>query len=260
MVWDANSPTLRFITHNYNKPGKYTIKIISENNVPHYSLTGSYSYSCLLSDKNKGESYNAVYAEAILEARINGLGKVSSYAFSNCKNLSYLILNSGSDLSSDYIFQNSGIKNIIIPITSTNHVYSAGINCFSNCSSLRYISCIPNVMQFGDSCFQNCLGLRNGVFLGTNDIHSSCFKDDKGLSNIIIPDYVTIIRANAFNGCMGINEIYFKSTTPPIIPNSNAFSSIPSTCKIYVPDGTLETYTTATNYPNPNTYTYIEEA
>ena len=59
---------------------------------------------------------------------------------------------------------------------------------------------------------------------------------------------------------MGINEIYFKSTTPPIIPNSNAFSSIPSTCKIYVPDGTLETYTTATNYPNPNTYTYIEEA
>jgi hypothetical protein len=54
-----------------------------------------------------------------------------------------------------------------------------------------------------------------------------------------------------------MESIKFKPTTPPTVSNSNAWTGIPTSCKIYVPAGTLNAYKTATNYPNPSTYTYI---
>jgi hypothetical protein len=51
----------------------------------------------------------------------------------------------------------------------------------------------------------------------------------------------------------------FEGTTPPTVANSNAFSKVPTDCIISVPVGSLSAYTTATNYPDPATYTYVEE-
>jgi len=59
---------------------------------------------------------------------------------------------------------------------------------------------------------------------------------------------VTSIGASAFNGCYGMSEYHFKPTTPPTLANSNAFSTIPSDCIIYVPQGSLNAYKTATNW------------
>lgn len=55
-----------------------------------------------------------------------------------------------------------------------------------------------------------------------------------------------------------LKEIHFLSATPPTI-NSSFESYIPTTCKIYVPTGSLSAYTSASNYPSSSKYTYIEE-
>lgn len=55
-----------------------------------------------------------------------------------------------------------------------------------------------------------------------------------------------------------MESIKFTSTTPPTVSSSNTWNSIPTSCIIYVPTGTLNAYKTATNYPNPSTYTYVE--
>ena len=52
----------------------------------------------------------------------------------------------------------------------------------------------------------------------------------------------------------GLHQIH---TIPPIAINSS-FTDIPTDCIIYVPQGSLSAYKSASNYPNPNTYTYVE--
>jgi hypothetical protein len=42
------------------------------------------------------------------------------------------------------------------------------------------------------------------------------------------------------------------------VESSTTFANIPTDCVIVVPTGTLSAYTSATNYPDSATYTYIE--
>lgn len=62
----------------------------------------------------------------------------------------------------------------------------------------------------------------------------------------------------ALTNCISLKSVTFESTTPPTIGNASTWQNVPTTCIIYVPTGTLTAYTTAANYPDPNTYTYIE--
>jgi hypothetical protein len=55
-----------------------------------------------------------------------------------------------------------------------------------------------------------------------------------------------------------MSYIKFESTTPPTVSSSNVWGGVSTSTKILVPTGALETYKTATNYPNPSTYTYEE--
>ena len=81
----------------------------------------------------------------------------------------------------------------------------------------------------------------------------------QGLANIKIPDAVTSIGNIAFGYCYSLAKMRFEPKTPPSVSNSNAFTGIPTDCIISVPTGTRSAYTSATNYPDPATYTYIEE-
>ncbi|MBR5559017.1 MAG: hypothetical protein IKU72_02075 [Oscillospiraceae bacterium] len=65
--------------------------------------------------------------------------------------------------------------------------------------------------------------------------------------------------ANFAGTDVGIEELHFTAQTPFAVGSSSVFSSLPTTCKIYVPAGTLSAYTSATYYPSASTYTYIEE-
>ena len=55
----------------------------------------------------------------------------------------------------------------------------------------------------------------------------------------------------------GRNSFYIYNSST--IGGSYTFTSLPTTCVIYVPTGTLSAYTGTSNMPNKNTYTYIEE-
>ena len=92
----------------------------------------------------------------------------------------------------------------------------------------------------------------------------------QGCSNItgslIIPASITTIGANAFNNTRQILEFHFKSTTPPALDNTNAFSNMGDGGgkKIYVPysadHSILTAYQTATNWSTYASYIYEEAA
>lgn len=78
------------------------------------------------------------------------------------------------------------------------------------------------------------------------------------LVSATISESITSIGSSAFNSCYGLGFIKFKPLTPPTVSNSTAFGALPADCVIYVPRGSLEAYTTATNYPISSAYTYVE--
>ena len=94
------------------------------------------------------------------------------------------------------------------------------------CNMLQWVSIGKNVTSIGDYAFKNCYSL----------------------ASITIPDGVTSVGNYAFKNCYGVAEYHLKPTTPPTLSSTNAFSNIPSDCIIYVPQGCLEAYQSATNW------------
>ena len=116
--------------------------------------------------------------------------------------------------------------------TSNNCCYLLKYSTDSDIRNLYYQDAITKI-EFGDN---------------VTSIGSYAFNSCYSLTSITIPDNVTSIGANAFYDCCGMAEYHLKPTTPPSLSNTNAFANIPSDCIIYVPQGSLEAYQTATNW------------
>lgn len=183
------------------------------------------------------------------------------------------------DIHNNCLYSSYLLETITIP----NTVRSIGGGAFYSCYTIKHIT-IPSSCTTinGDNTFRACRALYD-ISLPKQAItvtNGSIFRDNQlinialppitaiteymlavggVISKLVIPSTVTSIAANAFNGNSGMKEYHFKSAAPPTVASSNAFTSIPSDCVIYVPSGSLSAYTSAPNYPSSETYAYIEE-
>jgi hypothetical protein len=209
----------------------------------------------------------------------NGVTSIGNSAFGNCSLLSSITIpNSVTNIGS-YAFQYCYLLSSITIPDSVKTIYS---NAFQYCYLLSSVTIPDGVTNIGDNTFYNCISLTSITIPDSvNSIGSEAFSHCASLSSITIPDSVisigsrafqycdsltsitipngvTSIGSEVFDSCSYIESIKFTSTTPPRVSNSNAWTGVPTSCIIYVPSGTLETYKAAANYPNPSTYTYIE--
>lgn len=166
-------------------------------------------------------------------------------------------------------FSNSlALKRVVLSEDITNLQYMM----FSNCQSLEEIYIPQSVVNASTIIFRNCAALKkvklSENFTGniSDNVFNSCERLTEftipsnvtvigasafafaGLIEITIPENVTSIGAQAFRGCSQLNRVYLKSTTPPVLANSNAFQNAYNNMKIYVPQGSLEAYKTADNW------------
>ena len=168
------------------------------------------------------------------------------YIFQNCYSLVSITIPDGMTKISNYVFSNCySIVSIIIP----NSMTDIGAYAFSGCYTLTSLTIPPTVTSIGTYAFRNCyiltsLTIPDGVTKIGNYMLNNCYS----LASLTIPDGVTNIGTYAFSGCYGIKEYHFLPTTPPTLANTNAFQYISSDCVIYVPQGCLEAYQTATNW------------
>ena len=195
--------------------------------------------------------------------------------FQNCFSLQCVILPMGlTGTTSNMCISCESLRVVSLPYGLINCI----ANSFTNCHSIDRLYIPDNGSVFGGSTGMSglkTLGIPNGVTempafsaaysLRRLPLPSSLIKfaaaalmNCWGLENITIPSGVTDIAANAFSTCQSMQYIKFEGSTPPTIAASTAFASLPTSCKILVPTGSLTAYTGATNYPSAATYTYVE--
>ncbi|MBP5709685.1 MAG: leucine-rich repeat protein, partial [Bacteroidales bacterium] len=264
--------------HTYPAVGKYTIKVTASTGNS-WGFYGTSSY--LLLYINSITNQNRVYTNCIKAVRIGaGCTSVDSCAFFYCTALANITIPSSvTNIGASAFYGCYSLTSVTIPSSVT----SISNYAFYYCTALANITIPSSVTSIGSSAFYSCYSLTsimipssvtsisNGAFFycyaiasvtipsSVTSIGSSAFSSSLSLASVTVPSSVTSIATKAFQNCYGLGSIHFKGSTPPTVDASDAFTNLPTDCKIYVPTGYLTAYTTASNYPDSNTYTYIEE-
>lgn len=136
------------------------------------------------------------------------------------------------------------------PITIPDSVTSFGTYAFTNNENADKIV-IPDTvtsvgLAFADSCLTMTeLVIGNGITSIPANFASSCY----ALTRVVFPAGVTSIAASAFANCRGVELYDFTACTAvPTLANTNAFTSIKSTCQIKVPASLVNEWKAATNW------------
>lgn len=198
---------------------------------------------------------------------------IGDYAFNpsgiggSFKNWGTINISENSQLSSigSRAFQQCYMKQIYIP----DGVKIIPSSCFSGCSYLENVRLSNNLTTISSYAFQNCNALKNiEIPNSVNKINSDAFQGCTGLTSINIPDSVTHIDGsaflrctslitatigkgvtyfgyNVFSGCTALTEITILATAPPTVGTNFAPTTVQT---IRIPAGTLEAYSTATNW------------
>lgn len=262
-VTGTSTTTLVYTQHTYDAPGDYVISIAMGES-DSLGIGGVYDGARILS-KNTSGTQNYVYNDAIKKVEIGiGVTAIGEYAFRYCYGLETITIPNGVTSIDGNAFENCrSLRGIVIPSSVT----FAGNSFAGNCTALTFCLVPPSVTNVGGSngnALNGDYALQRFILPNSaTDISTSMCNNCYGLTRIIIPASVGTIAGAAFSHGYGIGEVHFLGSTPPVVSGSNAFSSLPTDCIIYVPasedHSVLNAYTSATNYPSSQTYTYLEE-
>ena len=130
----------------------------------------------------------------------------------------------------------SALTTVIIP----NSVKYIDTNSFAECPNLSALTIGSGVTEIGEGAFSGDSSITNDLNLpNVTKVNTAAFQGCSSLHSVNIGSGVTRIQGSAFRGCSGLISITVNATTPPTL-GSMAFDG--STCNIYVPAASLETY------------------
>lgn len=164
--------------------------------------------------------------------------------FSSCSALLYVDVSnwnmSNVTTISSMFYACYGLTNIDVSRWDTGKVTTIS-QTFYNCYKLTHIDISKwnlsgcTTSSSTGSTFYNCYAIYN---------------------SITIPSTVTMIGTNFLGGTRSIYEYHFKSTTPPTLNSTSAFSNMTDFGgkKIYVPSASLSAYQTASNWSTYASY------
>ena len=158
--------------------------------------------------------------QLIESCKINdGTKFVASGAFSNCVKLKDVsVPNSVVYIGANAFEKCSGLTSVVIP----DSVTSIGEYAFYNCSGLTSVTIGNGINNIGESAFSGCSNINK---VSINDINSwfnvslanvmsnpmangaDLYLDDKLVTSVSIPNFITVINRYLFNGCTSIKEV-----------------------------------------------------
>ena len=272
--WGDGSPTETLsgtgnknTTHKYAAIGDYVISLNPADGCTLGLGRNGLSYCVMGSTGNSGIVYCNMLQAVEIGKNVTGIG---DYTFQSCYSLTSVVIpNSVTSIGRSAFYNCYSLVSVVIP----NSVTSIGSNTFALCYSLVSVVIPNSVTSINEYAFSGCYSLAsvvipNSVTSINEGAFSSCsslasveigknvtgigyytFQSCSSLTSVVIPNSVTSINEGAFSSCYGMAFYDFSShTSVPSLANTNAFSSIPSDCKIIVPDALYDEWIAATNW------------
>ena len=133
------------------------------------------------------------------------------------------------------------LEHIDMPAT----VASVGGGAFEECRSLDTAYIPANADTIASSTFSNCQSLAWAAIPATvRYIGYNAFGNCQRLTELELPDSLGSIGSSAFAGCTGLASITSRAATAPQL-GSGAFRDVESSIPVYIPCGSLPSYSTA---------------
>lgn len=191
--------------------------------------------------------YNKMLYKAEIGARITSL----DYSFQNMYALRSVSIPNTAKYSSTNAFQQCKILNaVVIPNEASN-----GMNNWFYNSNVRIIIFNSTISSI-NTAMRDCQFLSSIILPPRlTKIIGYQFYTCTALASVIIPKRVTSVDAQSFTYCSGMAYYDFsRHTAVPTLANTNAFTGIPSDCKIIVSDALYDEWIAATNWSAYATY------
>lgn len=187
----------------------------------------------------------------------NGVIGIGANAFESCANLTNIMLPSTLLLIDSFAFYECSS---LVSISFPDSIVSIGNNAFGGCTSLESISIPDTIAKIGgyaffDTAYSNnesnwtdnllyisnhLVHAKNGlsgaaiIKPGTISIADRAFDGFKKITNITIPDTVTVIGSAAFMDCISLEEITIPDSVTEI--GGSAFRGCTALTSIIIPD------------------------
>lgn len=184
-------------------------------------------------------------------------------AFSNCSNLSSVIINAPTktipagtfwacnfekiilpdsiETINNAFGQNKALNNIVFP-KSIKNLNIIG-TCFTECDNLTQLVFPESItnLNIGEACFASCDNLNQVVFpksMTSLSIGRSCFTGCTNLSQINFPESITNLNIGetCFTGCNKLNQIVFPESITNLNLGANCFSECTNLNQIIFPE------------------------
>ena len=231
-------------THHYNAIGDYMISL-------------DVAEGCTLVLGHNSDSIGVIggsdsaYKRILYKAEI-GLGIMSlNYAFTGMRTLASVTIPKSINASGNRAFAESILLSCVIIPNSITNISSEWLE-----KSRVGVVSLPRSITTTGSIFRSC-ELLSTVVIPPNitEISSLCFYLSYGLISLVFPKGIKTIGSNSFAYCTIMAFYDFSHLTAvPRLENTNAFTSIPSDCKIIVPDALYDEWIVATNWSTYASY------
>ena len=164
----------------------------------------------------------------------DGVTKIANYAFSDCSNLTSLVIpKSVIEIDINAFYNSENFFDITtLAVKEGNPVYDSRNNCNA------IIATATNTLVRG--CYKTVIP-ENIETIGTY-----AFDGCKKLYSIVLPSSVTRINKGAFSSCYDMESFYAMSSTPPIVSDDYQFTKL--SAKLYVPKGCKSAYESASGW------------
>ncbi len=135
----------------------------------------------------------------------------------------------------------TSLQSVTIPASVT-----ALDGTFKGCTALTAVDIPASVTYIGENTFMDCTSL-TGVYIPNSVKHiGNLAFANTPLTTLEIPRTVSSLGENAFYGCVNLTSVTVRAINPPIMANSDCFSSaIYSNAALFVPAAGIDNYKTA---------------
>lgn len=211
----------------------------------------------------------------------NSVTEIGSVAFHGCSSLTTVsIPNSVAKIGNWAFMSCSGLTSI----TLSSEVLEIGANAFEYCTGLTSVYYNGNIANWCGFKFYNgycnpvtysrrlylngtlltdltipegVTKINNFTFMRLKDLRSvslpntlncigwSGFANDSALATITLPESLDSLAPWSLGRCVGLGSIRSKSSIPPKVGDTLAFTNIDKTIPVYVPYGSAAAYSTA---------------